>query len=110
MRRLATVLQATGAAIAAVGALGLAMGAWANLPPAAVRAIALALPFVLGGMLLTVGALVGRAATRAAADRPATDRPAGDRPATGVAPELGAGQPPADPVRQRAHVTPDRAR
>ena len=105
MRRLATVLQATGAAIAAIGALGLAMGAWANLPPAVVRAIALALPFVLGGMLLAVGARVGRAATRSAADRPA-----GDRPATDLAPELGAGQPPADPTRQRERAARDGAR
>jgi hypothetical protein len=64
MRRLSTFLLYAGTAICLLGAAGYLYGAWANLSAAAVRAIAMTLPFVVGGLLLVIGAMVGRAARR----------------------------------------------
>jgi hypothetical protein len=67
MRRLSSVLLLLGAFAAILGVAGATYGAWVNLPPEAVRAIAMSLPFVVGALLLVVGAVVGRLATREAA-------------------------------------------
>jgi hypothetical protein len=64
MRRLSSFLIYAGGAVCLVGAAGYLYGAWANLSASAVRAIAMTLPFVIGGLLLVVGAMVGRAARR----------------------------------------------
>lgn len=64
MRRLSSLLLYAGVGICALGVAGLVGGMWLNLPPEVVRRIAMALPFVVGGALLIVGALVGRAARR----------------------------------------------
>ena len=64
MRRLSTLLLVAGALVGLLGVFGVFAGAWANLPPAAVKAVAMSLPFVLGGALLAVGALLGRVAAR----------------------------------------------
>lgn len=66
MRRgVGDVLMWAGAAVGVVGAVLLAMGAWMNLPPALVIAIAKALPFVVAAALLTLGAIMRRHARRA---------------------------------------------
>ncbi len=65
MRRISNFLLYAGAGICVLGAIGVAGGMWVNLPPHAVRMIAMALPFVLGGALLITGAVIGRATRRA---------------------------------------------
>ena len=88
MRRLSNLLLYGGVAICALGVAGLIGGMWVSLPPAAVRRIAMALPFAVGGALLIVGAIVGRAARRVEASTgkalPSTDR---------AVPHIGAGAP-----------------
>ena len=68
MRRLSNVLLCAGLAVCCLGVLGLTTGVWFNLSQRAVRAIAMALPFVVGAVLLVVGAMVGRAGRDAARD------------------------------------------
>lgn len=65
MKRLSSMVLAAGVAACVAGVAGLAAGAWVNLPPRAIRGIAMTLPFVLGGTLLLVGALIGRVSRRA---------------------------------------------
>lgn len=62
MRRLSSLLLYTGVGVCVLGVIGFAGGMWVNLSAEAVRRIAMALPFALGGVLLVVGALVGRVA------------------------------------------------
>lgn len=100
MRRLSTLFLTTGVAVGVLGALGLAAGAWANLPPAAIRALAMALPFVLAGALLAIGAVLGRVAHRSAAAPP--PRPDTQAPT----PHALGGAAPASPVRPPAEAMP----
>jgi hypothetical protein len=72
-------LLAAGAAAAGAGGVLLATGAWEKLPPEAVVAIAKALPFVLGGAFIAVGAVLRRGAARAGGGLPHALRP-GARP------------------------------
>jgi hypothetical protein len=65
-RGIGDVLMWAGAAVGAFGALLLGLGAWMNLPPALVIAIAKALPFVVAAALLTLGAILRRHARRTA--------------------------------------------
>ena len=100
MRRLSTIFLTTGVAAGAIGAVGIATGTWANLPPAVIRAMAMALPFVLAGALLVIGAVLGRVAHRSAA-------PPSPRPDTMVRAPLALGDAAlAMPVRQPADATP----
>ena len=73
-------LLAAGAAVAGLGGVLLATGAWVNLPPEAVVAIAKALPFVLGGALMAVGAVLRRGAARAGGGLPPHALRPGARP------------------------------
>ena len=64
MKRIGRMLMLAGLAVC-LGGAGLAViDAYIHLPPEAVKAIAMVLPFVVGGGLLVVGAAMGRAATR----------------------------------------------
>ena len=99
MRRLSNTLLYAGLVVCALGAVGIAGGMWVNLPPATVRLIAMALPFEIGGILLIVGAAVGRAARRAEHALPA---------APGHAP-LGTGDTPPSAARAGS-TTPVRSR
>jgi hypothetical protein len=62
MRRLSTVLLYCGAAACLLGVAGTLMGAWISLPPRAVKLVAMSVPFVVGAVLLIVGAAAGRVA------------------------------------------------
>ena len=79
-RSVGSTRMIAGASVAALGAAGLAVGAWVNLQPAAVVALAQALPFVAGGGLLAAGAVVRRTAlrrSRAVEPRRAAELPPG---------------------------------
>jgi hypothetical protein len=64
MRRLAIWLSTAGAIIWVVGVIAWMSGVWVTLPPDAVRPLVLTLFAVVGGLLLAVGAAVGRTAAR----------------------------------------------
>ena len=67
MRRgVGDVLMWAGAAVGALGALLLGIGAWLHLPPALVIAIAKALPFIVAAALMALGAITRRHARRTA--------------------------------------------
>jgi hypothetical protein len=107
MRRLSSSLLYAGLGICALGAVGLMGGMWVTLSPQAVRRIAMALPFTVGGALLIAGALVGRAARRSVEGQPA-DR---ETPAVGAGLAewtTRSGEP--EPMRRRSTgEPPDRA-
>ena len=65
-RGVGDVLMWAGAAVGALGALLLGLGAWMNLPPALVVAIAKALPFIVAAALMALGAVTRRHARRTA--------------------------------------------
>lgn len=60
--RLGTLLMVAGAGLATLGVLGLAFGMWIHLRPRAVIAIAKATPFVVGALVLVLGAVLRRRA------------------------------------------------
>ncbi len=64
MRRIARLFMFAGFTVCVGGAGLWVIDAYIHLPPEAVKAIAMMLPFVMGGGLLVVGAFMGRAATR----------------------------------------------
>ena len=67
MRRgVGDLLMWAGAAVGALDALLLVLGAWVHLPPALVIAIAKALPFLVAVALLALGAVTRRQARRIA--------------------------------------------
>ena len=66
MRRIGRVLMFAGLAVWIGGSTIVASHAWLNLPPQVLRALAMLLPFVVGGGLLVLGAMVVRAANREA--------------------------------------------
>lgn len=104
-----TALLWAGAAVACFGGALLATGAWVALPPAAVVVLAKALPFVVGGALMTVGAILRRSALLARARRADADAIPGARAQRW----LDASQtPPTVPWREppaRRNAAPERA-
>jgi hypothetical protein len=97
MKRIARLLMLAGLAVC-LGGAGLAViDAYIHLPPEAVKAIAMLLPFVIGGAMLVVGAIMGRAASREA-ERDARAA----RAAIGAgAPGIGASSPQRETLRSR---------
>jgi len=66
-----TALIWAGGAVAAGGGFLLANGAWLNLPPEVIVVLAKALPFVVGGAAMAIGAVVRRGALQSRArERP----------------------------------------
>ena len=74
MNRVSNFLIYSGLGIAVLGTVGYAVGGWINLPDQIVKAIAFALPFLVGGTLMGLGAVIGRTARREAALREALQR------------------------------------
>ena len=74
MNRLSNFLIYSGVGIAVLGTIGYAVGGWINLPAEVVRVIAFALPFVVGGGLMGLGAMLGRTARKEAELRDALQR------------------------------------
>jgi hypothetical protein len=93
MRRLANILLAAGFGVCVIGAIGVGTGAWLNLSQAAIRTISLGLPFVVGGLLLVVGAMVGRAASDDARRREPEGGGGAGHLGSGAASESGPGNP-----------------
>ena len=71
MRFLGRLLIIAGIAVWLLGVAAWVLGVWVTLPPAAVRALVLALSTLSGGALLMTGAALSRArrATRPEAER-----------------------------------------
>lgn len=84
--RLGTVLTVGGAVIGVVGALAVASGAYAYLPPAVLKAAAYKLVLIASLALIAAGAVVRRVERREAADAERKESP--PLPSPGVEPSV----------------------
>ncbi|HKW46071.1 MAG TPA: hypothetical protein VJN70_01445 [Gemmatimonadaceae bacterium] len=64
MRRFATLLLGAGVVIWLLGLIAWVLGVWVTVPPATTRVLVLTLATLSGGVLVAVGASLGRAARR----------------------------------------------